>query len=131
MKAFIEFIGETRHPKTGDLIMCQSGAIAKVSVNHTHVVFPIVTRHEIDIPDGANILTVQTRGTCNTLPAIHFPIPPRPKKKVKKWWWNVEDDNASDGFSTSGPYTEEEIKQDYPNAKWYHRIDETMVEVVK
>jgi len=38
--------------------------------------------HEIEIPDGAHTMTVQTRGACNTLPAMHIPIP-RPKK-VKK-----------------------------------------------
>ena len=92
--------------------------------------------HEIEIPDGATLFQYQTNeghlyhfyreeGICSY---GHFPIP-RPKKKVKKWWWDFEDDNAADGFLTVGPYTEEEVKADYPNAKWYHRIDETMIEV--
>lgn len=42
--------------------------------------------HAIDIQEGANTMTIQTRGTCNTPPALHIPIP-RPKKKVKKWQW--------------------------------------------
>jgi len=124
MKAFIEFIGETRYPKAGDLIMRQSGAIARVSVNHTYVVFPIVTRHEIDIPDGANILTVQTRGTCNTLPAIHIPIP-RPKKKVKKWIY--EFNHRGIAWRSTVHLSEAEYDAQYMSG---HKVLETEIEVV-
>jgi hypothetical protein len=50
--------------------------------------WPIFTRHEIEAPDDANTLTIQSRGSCQTPPAIHIPIP-QPKKKVKKWQWIV------------------------------------------
>lgn len=83
---------------------------------------------EFEISDGTLHLKVWANNGSRFEDKVAVVPIPRPKK-VKKWWWDFEDDNASDGFSTSGPYTEEEIKDDYPKAKWYHRIDETMVEV--
>jgi hypothetical protein len=51
---------------------------------------------------------------------------------VKKWFWLVEDKSYCNAgyYNANGVLrTEEEIKQTFPNAKWYHRIDETMIEV--
>jgi hypothetical protein len=62
--------------------------------------------HEIDIPEGANTMTIQTRGTCNTPPALHIPIP-RPKKKVKKWrWYIIEEDDVTTNRYTIGEANE-------------------------
>lgn len=62
--------------------------------------------HAIDIQEGANTMTIQTRGTCNTPPALHIPIP-RPKKKVKKWrWYIVEEDDVTTNRYTLREATE-------------------------
>jgi hypothetical protein len=62
--------------------------------------------HAIDIQEGANTMTIQTRGTCNTPPALHIPIP-RPKKKVKKWrWYIVEEDDVTTNRYTPREATE-------------------------
>jgi hypothetical protein len=62
--------------------------------------------HAIDIQEGANTMTIQTRGTCNTPPALHIPIP-RPKKKVKKWrWYIIEEDDVTTNRYTIGEANE-------------------------
>jgi hypothetical protein len=133
MKAYL-FIetGEVRLPKESEWYYDNTGVVLLSRQNFKFVSASILTRHEIEVPEGANNMTVafQNINGClrGSMSRVEIPIP-RPKVKVKRWWWDFEDDNAADGFSTSGPYTEEEVKADYPNAKWYHRIDETMVEV--
>ena len=49
---------------------------------HTGMDYPILTRHEIEIPDDATILHCWP-GDVRSSEILHFPIP-RPKKKVKK-----------------------------------------------
>jgi len=127
MKAYLFIEGEKRPPKPGDCFINGNGDV-DLSVMHFTENRLVLTRHEIEIPEGATqfrYAVICDDPMCNRGQSIPIPRP----KKVKRWWWNFEDDNAADGFSTSGPYTEEEVKADYPNAKWYHRIDETMIEV--
>ena len=49
---------------------------------HTDMDYPILTRHEIEIPDDATILHCWP-GDVRSSEILHFPIP-RPKVKVKK-----------------------------------------------
>ena len=91
MKAYIEFIGnEDRRPKTGERFEDENGSIVVACYDHEEI-RRMVTRHEIEIPDGATLFQYQTNeghlyhfyreeGICSY---GHFPIP-RPKKKVKK-----------------------------------------------
>jgi len=133
MKAYIEFIGnEDRRPKTGERFEDDNGSIVVACYDHEEI-RRIVTSHEIEIPDGAYEFHGHFHkiGDCLSRGGnICFPIPC--KKKVKKWFWLVEDKSYCNAgyYNANGVLrTEEEIKQTFPNAKWYHRIDETMIEV--
>lgn len=100
---FVE-TGETRKAKDGEYVLFdeKDGDIYRATDFTSE--YPILTRHEIEIPEGANMMTIQTRGTCNTPPALHFPIP-RPKKMVKKWQWR-----CGNLWFTKEHFTEKQIK---------------------
>jgi len=85
--------------------------------------------HEIGIPGGA--VTFRYVTLCeNQMDNIGQSIPiPRPKKKVKKWHWVVGEKGCGGVLANAFHRTEERIKADYPGVGWYHRIDETMIEV--
>ena len=85
----------------------------------------------IDIPDGAYELHGHCHKTGDCLPsgAFSFPIP-RPKVKVKKYRWAIPKGGKVE--ITENHYTEKEMEsynKIEPFLFWYHRIDETMVEV--
>ena len=84
--------------------------------------------HEIEIPDGADKFHHEMTDRDGYVSRGWVPIP-RPKKKVKKWYW-VVGRKINDGFWANSTHrTEEEIKAHFPEVGWYHRIDETMIEV--
>ena len=129
MKAYIEFIGnEDRRPKTGERFEDENGSIVVACYDHEEI-RRMVTRHEIEIPDGAKCLTIFPDSiiTCPEASVAKIVIP-RPKKKVKKWLWIVGI-NRNSFFANIEHRTEEEIKATLPSQDWYHRIDETMIEV--
>lgn len=85
MKAYL-FIetGEIRQPKAGEYFSISSGVL-KCVADRVVMPSPILTRHEIEIPEGANGLTLVPYD--GAIPQIfdRITIPlPRPKKKVKK-----------------------------------------------
>lgn len=76
---------EIRKPHQGDWFFGEFGSFTKCRHSDYQCEHAIHEKHEIEVPEGANQLTVQLRGSCNTPPAVHIQLP---KKKVKKWkWW--------------------------------------------
>lgn len=132
MKAYL-FIetGEVRRPKDGEWVIFEDGDFV-LNIDDDYIAkYPIVTRHEIEIPEGANNATVafQRVDGCLRGSISHVEIPiPRPKKKVKKWRWAMATKKGKD-VGITNHMTEEELHRYYPNQMWYHRIDETEIEV--
>lgn len=95
--------------------------------------------HEIEIPDFATTAWLDYgwngriyHGACGEIVnrseyAISIHIP-RPKKKIKKWRWVIAVKKGKD-IGTTQHMTEEELHYYYPNQRWYHKIDETEIEV--
>ena len=131
MKAYLFIEGETRLAKQGEWYMTSRGEIYYVEGSTTRGERNVLTRHEIEIPEKFTEIKIIAGSLCDLNAVVRiFPIP-RPKK-VKKWFWLVEDKSYCNAgyYNANGVLrTEEEIKQTFPNAKWYHRIDETMIEV--
>lgn len=87
MKAYIEFIGEERHPKNGEFYQRPNGEIIQAEGEYQRA-WPVVIRHEIEIPDRATrfygmVDRPLTAKHCMATTICNIPIP-RPKKKVKK-----------------------------------------------
>lgn len=130
MKAYL-FIetGEIRQPKAGEYFSISSGVL-KCVADRVVMPSPILTRHEIPIPEGANDLLVDFSKDGLLYHALtHCPLP-RPKK-VKKWQWLYRSRNGdfiltkgvflseaeifrfySDCISIIGPLLESEIEVD-------------------
>lgn len=85
---------------------------------------PIGKAHEVEVPEGIDFM-IPTWG-CTSLTKDSIPLH-RPKKKVKKWQWVIGKSCYTSHYMTER--TEEEIRRFDPKAEWYHKIDETMVEV--
>ena len=83
MKVYIELIGnEDRRPKTGERFEDENGSIVVACYDHEEI-RRIVTRREIEVPDGAyechgHFHNHQGRANSFCIPIYH------PKKKVKK-----------------------------------------------
>ena len=103
----------------------------KAVLNFFHDNGKFEATHEIDIPDGAHTMTVQSRGNCNTLPAQQFPIP---RPKVRRWQW-VKDYGGSEAkmeIRSTERYTRQELdavllRNNLNTYGWYHD-NSTMVE---
>jgi hypothetical protein len=82
--------------------------------------------HEIEVPEGSEFIKLDwlkewKGGTIATIPL------PRPKKKVKKWQWALPCRVGNGCFNTCH-MTENDMKRTYIPI-WYHKIDETEIEV--
>ncbi len=129
---YFHFTGEVRQPKKGEWYTrgdMESIQLANRYFTEDGITRYIYTCHEIDVPEIATELFIT--GNVGYIVHLRRISIERPKPKVKKWHFCFEDSNSKDGWSaTAGdPYTEKEMKEEYPNAKWYHKIDETMIEV--
>lgn len=127
MKAYL-FIetGEMKKPKDGEWYYDNNDhSITQSDRDFKFVDAPILTRHEIEIPDGATEIGYTFK---TPLCGAKFIPTPRPKKKVKKWRWVIATKKGKD-VGTTTHMTESELHRIYPNQKWYHRIDETEIEV--
>jgi hypothetical protein len=81
----IIIITDFRAPKKGDKFVSDSAwGVLTASYNYEDNRNRFIVGAEIEVPEGANRLTVQMRGRCNTPPAIHIDLP---RKTVKKWMW--------------------------------------------
>jgi (2Fe-2S) ferredoxin len=123
---YYHFTGEVRPPKKGEFYV--RGDIgypyrADMDMTEDGFIRYIYTRHEIEVPEGSYFAEIGFTGYSNT---VCIPLSPRPKPKVKKWKW-VLGGKEYVPHITTGWYTEEEIKKQYPSAEWYHKIDETEV----
>jgi hypothetical protein len=132
MKAYLFIEGETRQAKKGEWYMTSRGEIYYVEGTVTCGERNVLTRHEIEIPDGAHTMTVQTRGACNTLPAMHIPIP---RPKVRRWQW-VKDYGGSEAkmeIRSTERYTRQELdailRRNNLNTCGWHSDNDTMIEV--
>ena len=134
MKAYL-FVptGEVRVPREKEFILIL-GLLREAPLNVFGAAYPIYTRHAIEIPDYAHSLQINAiYGTGNIqsfyAELIRFPICQK-KPKVKKWKW------ASGGggqvmVTVVGYLSEREVndyQKQFPNF-WYHKLDETEIEV--
>lgn len=137
MKAYL-FIetGEVRTPKTGEWYYDNTRQIFQSRRDFQLVAAPILTPHEIEIPDGATLFQYQTNkgelyhfyreeGICSY---GHFPIP-RPKRKVKKWRWVYQDASTGEVCITSEYHKIGGGLGNNVHAKWCRQIPETEIEV--
>ena len=132
MKAYL-FIetGEVRDPKDGELFMTPSGGILRCKGDFGKR--SILTRHEIEIPEGLEGVSISgwglDCGQCKKqVPCLaNIPIP-RPKKKVKKWKWLACAPGGSP-FISGSHYSESEWRKEYaPIHEWSHSIPQTEIE---
>ena len=84
--------------------------------------------HEIEIPEKFTEVKIIVGSLCDLGAVVRILPIPRPKAKVPKWRWVIPTKKGT-AHTIVGPLTEEEVHRYYPNQMWYHRIDETMVEV--
>lgn len=120
--------GEIRPPKVNEWYMLDDGAF-----NYWHdwyannSPFPIFTRHEIEVPETTEFITViPFNGPGDNTKSTYIEIK-KPKPKVKKWMWAISYIDTNNYNTTVGKFTEKEVTTHYPERKWYHKIDETMV----
>jgi hypothetical protein len=119
--------GEVRQARAGEYYQLED-ATWTIHMSWTVGKYPIGIAHEIEMPEGATFLIPlwgsSTYGVKDAIPL------PRPKVKVKKWQWVMKDETELNGLLfTSGHYTDEEFLNDWRPKGWYHKIDETMIEV--
>jgi hypothetical protein len=94
--------------------------------------FAIVTRHEIEIPEGAKRIDINFPGEDNQWIGLTRVLPiPRPK--VKKWQWLLRSENGSYTMSNNHD-TEKKAKEIWDGGGpfgWVaiSPIEETMIEV--
>lgn len=123
--------GEDGVPKKGDWYFTpELNRYILATENWQWATRPIVTRHEIEVPDGAETVRVSTSSTppkLATWSAHHFDLP-KPKKKVKRWRWAFQSVPDGDTTVTYMRFTEDEVRVNMPNCIFYHRIDETEIE---
>jgi hypothetical protein len=116
--------GEIRQAQGGEYYQLED-ATWTIHMSWTVGKYPIGIAHEIEMPEGATFLIPlwgsSTYGVKDAIPL------PRPKVKVKKWQWVVP--HSWEGVYMTTEYTEEGIRMALPGKKWYHKIDETMIEV--
>jgi hypothetical protein len=143
MKAhlFIE-TGEVRAPRVLDWLQNNIGDFVLADQDYPFKA-PILTHHEIEIPDGATKLDIfpDWHGRDIWSPIIALKSIPIPRKKtVKKWIWEttIEHDKYAEAgdtrkvvvWRTSVHLSEEEMRKWHDfNRFHYHPIDETMIEV--
>jgi hypothetical protein len=83
LKAYLEIItDEVRQAKIGEYYLSDRDVMRRDLSSPTNGAYPIVTRHEIPIPDGAKILHYWLDSIIDA-DVTHINLP-RPKKKVKK-----------------------------------------------
>lgn len=119
----------TRKPEVGEWVWCANtwNYVNRLSI-YTTSDWPIAHGHEIEVPEGDNIVRITSLNdkstTGNWLGTI-----PLPRPKVKRWQWVVEmRANQHGAFVPDGWQTEEEIKQQWPDRAYYHKVEETMRE---
>jgi hypothetical protein len=125
MKVFIDIISESRRPKNGEFYLRDNGEIFQVNGMEYHKEWPIVVRHEIDIPDGA-IGMIPLWQFEDGEKVGHKGWVPIPRPKVKKWrWWTAV---GGVRVETASPYSEDEMIE---KGLMWHKISstETMIEV--
>jgi hypothetical protein len=128
LKAYLEIItDEVRQAKIGECYLSDRDVMRRDLSSPTNGAYPIVTRHEIPIPEGAKILHYWLDSIVDA-DVTHINLS-RPKKKVTKWLWAVGVEDGDVLFTYQIHRTEDEIKRAYKNGMWYHRIDETEIEV--
>lgn len=126
---YFHFTGEVRPPNKGERYISNDlGDIIIAEIDYLND-RAIYTRHEVEVPEGTVSAGMCFTGqhTFSQCPAaiIQFNKP-----KVKKWIWcfsSLNDHYICD--ISARPMTESEVKAKYPNRQWYHKIDETMIEV--
>lgn len=114
--------GETRCPKEGEWYLSDNAHYYKARIAFDSE-WPIFTRHKIDVPTNAQRFHYQfDEGFKSGMLSL-----PRPKVKVKRWRWVVNE--FSSVFITEGHYTEDELRETLSEMEWYHKIPETEIEV--
>jgi hypothetical protein len=111
--------GEKRCPRIGEWFMFADNQYLLSTYNYRAEEYPIFTRHEIDVPEGARALLPyfkidNLRTTFSNSQAIILP-----RLKVKKWFIEII---SSKGriLKLIEPYTDESIQDimcDFPYAK--------------
>jgi hypothetical protein len=130
--------GEVRCPLEGEYYYIISKIWRRAFCDFKEEKYPIGTSYEVEVPDIATKLVIgykyppayasncDPEGLYNL--ARNIPLPHQ-KKKVKKWNWVLPCISSSkEAFVPAGYYTEEGIKQTYPNRGYYHKVMETEIE---
>jgi hypothetical protein len=117
--------GETRAPGKGEYAFDNNRWIG--ATDYWYGAYPIGIAHEIEVPDTAHALSLHgQRSVADYFYIKDIPLP-RPKKKVKKWQWALPC-RVGDGCFNTFHMTEDEMKKTFIPI-WYHKIDETEIEV--
>lgn len=125
MKAYLELIGETRLPKKGELYLASMGQIFTAGHDYQNDRYPMVTRHEIEIPDYVDAMNYGFSNSQFTgIRTGSIPIP-RPKKKAKKWKYAFV--VANEIVCQTQHLSEDEVAR--MTCYGPKRIDETEIEV--
>jgi hypothetical protein len=127
MKAYL-FIetGEVRCPKSANWFL-RGNTPELCFVSSMCEKLPILTRHEIDVPDGTDYLNIIPipSGLEGSEHFKSIPIP-RPKKKVEKW----RCEGRLDGFKiTTELITFDEAQMLSRYVDGLYRMEDTMIEV--
>ncbi len=120
--------GEVRIPKAGEYFMCKDGSmILRVDLGPNTCSYPIYTRHEVEVPKGVPAIYITDIPYHCNLCAIPFD---RSKSKVKKWKWACG--GTARRLVTVTDYLSEQEMREYQKefpGFWYHKINETEIEV--
>jgi len=116
--------GERREVKNDEYYLADNNSIIHRVHQNFGLVHPIVTLHEIEVPDNTPKLLVCRGGED----LCYYPIKEIviKKPKVKKWIWAYKSGYDRTAL-TPYPMTEQEVKS-YAPCPWYHKIDETEIE---
>jgi hypothetical protein len=115
--------GEVRQARAGEYYQLEDNTWT-IPTSWTVGKYPIGIAHEVEVPEGSIGINIQpyNKVECWT---TNIPLP---RPKVKKWQWVVLESLKGTHLYTM-PRTQDEIKERFPNAYWYHKISETEIEV--
>jgi hypothetical protein len=120
--------GEIRQARAGEYYQLED-ATWTIPMSWTVGKYPIGIAHEIEVPEKYARIRLYA-GSTSSIYGDWLQDIPLPRPKVKKWQWVMKDETELNGLLfTSGHYTDEEFLNDWHPQGWYHKIDETMIEV--
>lgn len=126
---------EKRPPKEGDYYMTELYApdnyITRQNNNDATATRQCYVKHEVEVPEGATTLTYNFWKGVKILEAPHEIPLPQPRKKVKKWQWEIRLNTIT--TQTTNHFSEEGFREmmnriNTENMQWCKILD-SMIEV--